>query len=98
MVKTFLLDQKKYEETIKRLEKRGEKEKRKSQKSERIRLISSKKKEKLEAIRVEVELWNKKAKKQARTNRWIENSKDKIRMATQSEKESNIRKIIKIIV
>ena len=54
---------------MKRLEKRLEKEKRKSQKSERIRLISSKKKEKLEAIRVEVGLWNKKAKKQARTNR-----------------------------
>ena len=55
---------------MKRLEKRLEKEKRKSQKSERIRLISSKKKEKLEVIRVEVGLWNKKAKKQARTNRW----------------------------
>ena len=37
------IDQKKYEEIMKRLEKRLEKEKRKSQKSERIRLISSKK-------------------------------------------------------
>ena len=43
-IKTCLLDQKKYEETMKRLEKRLEKEKGKSQKSERIRLISSKKK------------------------------------------------------
>ena len=38
------IDQKKYEEIMKRLEKMLEKEKRKSQKSERIRLISSKKK------------------------------------------------------
>tara|TARA_B110000093_G_C12721943_1_gene306586 strand:- start:201 stop:374 length:174 start_codon:yes stop_codon:yes gene_type:complete len=38
------IDQKKYEEIMKRLEKRLEKEKGKSQKSERIRLISSKKK------------------------------------------------------
>jgi len=38
------IDQKKYEEIMKRLEKRLEKEKRKSQKSGRIRLISSKKK------------------------------------------------------
>ena len=38
------IDQKKYEEIMKRLEKRLEKEKGKSQKSERIKLISSKKK------------------------------------------------------
>ena len=70
-IKTCLLDQKKYKKTMKRLEKRLENEKRKSQKLQKeLDKFPIKQKEKLEAIRAEGELGNKKAEKQARTNRW----------------------------
>ena len=55
---------------MKRLEKRLEKEKRKSQKLQKeLDKFPIKQKEKLESIRAEGELGNKKAEKQARTNR-----------------------------
>ena len=55
---------------MKRLEKRLEKEKRKSQKLQKeLDKFPVKQKEKLEAIRAEGRLGNKKTEKQARTNR-----------------------------
>ena len=56
---------------MKRLEKKLEKEKRKSQKLQKeLDKFPVKQKEKQEAIRAEGGLGNKKAEKQARTNRW----------------------------